>query len=144
MCLWDFVYSVGTHCFNFIYRFEEMAILWCSLIAVAVALLAFIIATHPELVLKIPNIGFIPYAIITGKPVSAYFDMTCFKDFKSWIRPKDVIITAGIKSGTTMLLYISHLIRVKGNVEKYPFRDVNINTPWPALIHKPGLFNKTP
>ena len=36
------------------------------------------------------------------------------------------------------MLYMSHLIRVKGDIEKFPWDEVNQNTPWATLRHEPG------
>ena len=33
---------------------------------------------------------------------------------------------------------MSHLIRVKGDIEQFPWDDVNRVTPWPTLLHEPG------
>jgi len=36
------------------------------------------------------------------------------------------------------MLYCSHQIRVKGDDETYPFKDVMYSTPWPDLVQVPG------
>ena len=50
----------------------------------------------------------------------------------------DVIISGGVKAGTTWMLFCSHQIRVKGNDEKYPFLDHSVTTPWPGFVENPG------
>ena len=69
-----------------------------------------------------------------------YIDLSAWQrdEMKTWVRDGDVIVAAAAKSGTTMLLYMSHLIRVRGDIEKYPFREVNVATPWPSIMHYPG------
>ncbi len=55
-----------------------------------------------------------------------------------WLKAKDVIVSTGIKSGTTWMLYCSHQVRVKGNDDKYPFREIMSTTPWVDLLQVPG------
>lgn len=96
------------------------------------------IRQHPTVLLNIPVIGFIPYMLLFDK--NMYFDFTAWQkdELRTWIRDNDVIVAAGAKTGTTMLLYISHLIRVRGDIDSYPFREVNVATPWPSIMHSPG------
>lgn len=60
------------------------------------------------------------------------------EEFPTWAKDGDVIVAVGVKSGTNWLLYISHLIRVKGDLEKYPFLEITCTTPWISLRHTPG------
>ena len=64
--------------------------------------------------------------------------MDCYKDMDSWIKDNDVIVSTIPKGGTTWMLYLSHLIRIKGDDETIPWHDINTNTPWPSFIHYPG------
>lgn len=93
----------------------------------------------PHLFFKVPNIGFILYAITGGSPIPPYISKEPFsQENRGWLKQNDVIVSTGVKSGTTWMLYCSHQIRVKGDEEKYPFRDVTFSTPWPGLIQVPG------
>jgi len=104
----------------------------------AIAILAIVLRMNPEIVLKLPN-GFIFYAIMGHTP-PPYFDMSAWQrdEMKTWIRSGDVVVSVNAKSGTNWLLYMTHLIRVKGDVETYPFTDIMLNTPWPSIVHEPG------
>jgi hypothetical protein len=84
-----------------------------SLVVVAAAVL---IALKPHFLLRIPLIGFVPYLLITGI-VPPYFTYDAFKadEFETWIRPNDVVVSVGVKMGTNWMLYLNHLIRVKGH-----------------------------
>jgi hypothetical protein len=106
--------------------------------AVAVGVLAAGLMYKPEVVLLLPN-GFIPYAILGNLP-PAYFSYDAWKEpeFSTWAKDGDLVVAVGGKCGTNWLLYMSHLIRVGGDVEKYPFEEVNLNTPWPSIKHYPG------
>jgi predicted metalloenzyme YecM len=107
-------------------------------IAIFVAAVGVALVMKPELVLHLPN-GFIPYAIL-GHPPPAYFMYDAWKDgeHETWLKDGDLVTCVGAKSGTNWLLYMSHLIRVKGNVKDFPFTDVLETTPWPTLRHYPG------
>ena len=56
----------------------------------------------------------------------------------SWIKSGDLVVSVNAKSGTNWILYMTHLIRTKGNIEKYPFKDIMYTTPWPSIVHEPG------
>jgi hypothetical protein len=111
--------------------------------AVLVALLAIAIGTvkqtKPELFFKIPNVGFILWAI-TGGNMPPYFSFDAWQEeeMKTWIKDGDLVVATAAKSGTTWMLYCSHQIRTKGS-DSIDFRDVSISTPWPDLVHKPGM-----
>lgn len=93
----------------------------------------------PHLFFKVPNIGFILYAITGGSPIPPYIVQGPFLEgSKGWLKKNDVVVSVGVKAGTTWMLYCSHQIRVKGDEEKHPFIDVMLNTPWPELIQTPG------
>jgi hypothetical protein len=63
--------------------------------------------------------------------------MDCYKDMDTWIKDNDVIVSTMVKGGTTWMLYLTHLIRTRGN-NNMSWNEINTNTPWPAFIHKPG------
>lgn len=93
----------------------------------------------PHLFFKVPNIGFILYAMTGGTPIPPYIVQDPFSEKnRGWLKKDDVIVSVGAKSGTTWMLYCSHQIRVKGNDEKYPYTDVSLSTPWPGFIQTPG------
>lgn len=109
-----------------------------SKLGVGVAMVATFLMYKPEVVLKLPN-GFIPYAIL-GHPPPAHFMFDAWdkEELPTWMKSGDLVVAAGAKCGTNWILYMSHLIRVKGDTESFPFEDVNVNTPWPTLRHEPG------
>ena len=85
-------------------------------VAIAVVAAALVVQQRPELLLKIPKIGFIPFAIITGE-VPPFFNKQCYtpEAMAGWIRDNDVVVAVGAKSGTNAMLYMSHLVRTKRN-----------------------------
>ena len=118
---------------------KRIAIHLAVVLAAVAAGVGLIGKFKPELFLKVPNVGFILWAI-TGHPVPPYVVHDAWDPniMKSWIRGKDVVVATGPKSGTTWMLYCSHQIRVKGS-EEFNFTDVSYSTPWMDLIQKPGL-----
>lgn len=84
----------------------------------AVVLVAALVAYKPEIVLKLP-MGFIPYAIL-GHNVPPYFVYDAYEreEFANWTKDGDVIVSVAAKSGTNLMLYMNHLIRAKGDLEK--------------------------
>ena len=70
-------------------------------IALLVGLLALVIGfigqTQPTLFLSIPNVGFLFYAIIAGKPIPPYFTGDAWEkeEMKTWIRDGDVVVATG-------------------------------------------------
>jgi hypothetical protein len=107
------------------------------ILAIAVAI-GFIASYSPELFFKIPNVGFIIWAM-TGGAMPPYIIPGPFDTGNNdWLKDGDVVVSTAAKSGTTWMLFCSHQIRIKGNDEKYPFVDVSLTTPWPELIQTPG------
>lgn len=111
--------------------------------AATVAFIAIIIGSTsklaPHLFFKVPNIGFILYAVTGSGPIPPYVVSDPFKEEnRGWLKQNDVVVTAGTKCGTTWMLYCSHQIRVKGDEEKHPFKDIMFNTPWPGITQTPG------
>ena len=97
------------------------------------------IATYaPALFFKIPNVGFILWAM-TGGAMPPFIITGPFDSGNNdWLKDGDVVVSAAAKSGTTWMLFCSHQIRTKGNDEKHPFADVSLSTPWPEFIQTPG------
>mmetsp|Transcript_14808 Transcript_14808/g.34736 ORF Transcript_14808/g.34736 Transcript_14808/m.34736 type:complete len:399 (+) Transcript_14808:83-1279(+) len=94
----------------------------------------------PTLFLQIPAEAGIPGFVLwflTGNPLPPYFTDAAWGDdeFKSWIKPGDLVVAVGMKSGTHWMLYCSHQIRTKGEGD---FHDVSTSTPWPDFVHRPG------
>ena len=123
--------------------------------AVLVALLAIAIGSvktvKPALFFKVPNVGFILWAI-TGGNMPPYFSHDAWEpeEMKTWIKDGDVVVATGAKSGTTWMLYCTHQIRTKGS-DDVEYGDVSYSTPWPDMVQNPGsswkeqkdLFNTT-
>lgn len=102
------------------------------------AILVGLIAHNPLLVFKIPHVGFIFHAV-SGGTMPPYFGNDMFHDEKNdWLRPDDVVVSVGAKSGTTWMLYCGHQIRSKGDDAKFPFHDLMYNTPWMEMTQQPG------
>lgn len=93
---------------------------------------------EPQLFLKVPNVGFILWAM-SGHQIPPYLtsDAWASKENENWLRDGDVVVAAGAKSGTTWMLFCNHQIRVKGDDKTYPFEDVSLATPWPDLVQWP-------
>lgn len=103
--------------------------------------LAVSLKVFPAYCFKVPWIGWFCHMAITGKLPPAYVRMDCYElnEMKEWARDGDAVVTTLAKSGTTWMLYLSHLIRVRGDVaEEFPYVDINVNSLWPAFVHKPG------
>ena len=110
--------------------------------SILVALIALVVGIvgkiAPHLFFKIPNVGFILWAI-TGHSLPPYISFDMYEEGRTdWLKQNDVIVSVGVKAGTTWMLYCSHQIRIKGHDEKYPFIDPMIATPWPSFVEKPG------
>mmetsp|Transcript_53034 Transcript_53034/g.125513 ORF Transcript_53034/g.125513 Transcript_53034/m.125513 type:complete len:401 (+) Transcript_53034:162-1364(+) len=105
------------------------------LFAIAVGTVAKV---RPALFLRIPRVGFIPWAM-TGGIMPPYIWPTVFAgdNHKSWLKDNDVVVSTGAKSGTTWMLFCTHQIRVKGQAGPKPFVDVSVTTPWPELLQHP-------
>eukprot|EP00939_MAST-03C_sp_MAST-3C-sp1_P002414 g2414.t1 len=108
-------------------------------IALILGGLAVLLKINPEIVLQLPN-GFIAYAILGHHPPAHFcYDAWKKEEFDGWAKDGDLIVSVGGKCGTNWLLYMSHLIRIKGDVDTHPLVDVNVNCPWPTLRHQPGM-----
>ena len=112
---------------------------YLALIVAGIAVsIGFIGKYAPALFLKVDN-GFILWAM-TGNPMPPYFsaDPWVNDEHLSWLKSGDLVVSVAAKAGTTWMLYVSHLIRTKGDTEKYPFRDVNYATPHIECVNSPG------
>jgi hypothetical protein len=70
----------------------------------------------PHLFLRIPNIGYIPWAL-TGNPIPPHFDASIYAKeyFHEWAKDGDCIFASGPKSGTVWVHNIIHLLKNDGN-----------------------------
>lgn len=71
-----------------------------GVLSVVLSILLWVVIFAPHLVLKVPKIGFILYAIL-GHEVPPYFDGKIFEHDQAWLRKGDVVIAACTKCGTT-------------------------------------------
>ena len=113
---------------------------WTSLLittslAVATAAIA-IRQLNPELLLRVPRVGFVLYFLIGGVPIPSFFEQTAFDDDKEWLRPNDVVVSAGAKSGTTWLMETVNVIRQGGRLANTS--DILLDTPWAEYRRFPG------
>ena len=108
--------------------------------AVVAALVAAVglLRTRPELCFRVPEVGFALYSALTFTFGPPYVVTDCYKDIDDWTRDGDVIVSTVVKGGTTWMLYLAHLVRIRGDEERHPWHEVNTNTPWPAFRHHPG------
>lgn len=86
---------------------------FASIVAIAAISIGCIAKFCPHLFFKIPNVGFIPWAM-TGGAMPPYIDNVPFQEGnQEWLKDGDVIVSTGTKAGTTWMLFCSHQIRVK-------------------------------
>lgn len=74
--------------------------------------------------------------VTTGHKMPMYFMDDAWKEgeIDTWMKDGDLVVSAGVKSGTTFLLYCTHQIRTKGtDVDDELFPDASLATPWPDL-----------
>jgi hypothetical protein len=108
-----------------------------AILAVAIGI-GTIAKYKPELFFKIPHYGFIVWAM-SGGAMPPFFMRGPFEEGKTdWLKDGDVVVSVAAKSGTTWMLFYSHQIRVKGNDEEFPYRDVSLSIPWPEFVQTPG------
>jgi hypothetical protein len=107
------------------------------ILAIIPIFLAMYLASKPFILLKIPKVGFIIYAMAGGK-VPPFFDSDIFKpeNSKLWATTNDVFISSAGKSGSTWLMNTVHEIRTKGRPE--PFRDIYEEVPFVEFMYYPG------
>eukprot|EP00977_Amphora_coffeiformis_P013165 scaffold3402_cov169-Amphora_coffeaeformis.AAC.8 len=83
------------------------------LVLVLAVVVGVIGRVKPEVFLKIPRYGFIPWAL-TGNPMPPYFDDSCLYK-ENWSgRKGDVLISSGVKAGTFWIHSIVFLLRSQG------------------------------
>lgn len=86
---------------------------FASIVAIAAILIGCITKFAPHLFFKVPNVGFILWAM-TGGAMPPYIDNVPFQEENTgWLKEGDVIVSTGAKAGTTWMLFCSHQIRVK-------------------------------
>lgn len=105
------------------------------IIIVIIILISIILKLYPEIVLKVPNYGFILYHIINNAPIPPYIVNEQWKDDYKWLKSNDIIISVGIKSGTTWMMSTLHAIRTRGSVDYDSILDV---VPWVDFVRYPG------
>ena len=114
---------------------------WFKICSALVVGLAVFLRCFPTPCFRIPTIGWILHMVITQQLPPPYISLSCYAldEMRQWTRDGDVVVSALPKSGTTWMLYISHLIRVRGDLaDEFPFHEINSDTPWPAFLHSPG------
>lgn len=122
------------------YQGNNKLALWICVCVVA--LFAHYLRTSPHILFRVPQIGFVLHAMLTGHPPPGYMvpDAWNEKELMTWIKDGDLVVSGGFKSGTHWLLYCSHQIRMKGVPDADDlFQDVNLATPWIDLKHAPGV-----
>ncbi len=63
--------------------------------------IAIRIKLSPEVVLKVPKIGFLLYHIINGAPIPPYIVQEHWKNDTEWLQGGSVVVSIAVKSGTT-------------------------------------------
>ena len=102
----------------FRFRFSTMAIKWQWWAAALVAALAAGVLYRPEALLHIPGVGFIPYCLVAGcqgGPLFMY-DAYARDEMRTWVRAGDVLLAVAPKSGSNVMMYLSHLVRTRRNL----------------------------
>lgn len=89
---------------------------YALIVALVAVSLGCIVKFAPHLFFKIPNVGFILWAL-SGGALPPFIDDAPFKeDNNGWLKDGDVIVSTGAKAGTTWMLFCAHQIRVKVRV----------------------------
>ena len=109
-----------------------------TVLALLFVAIAVVLRLRPQLCFSIPEIGYIVFFIVTQSTGPPYIATDCYSDIDDWTRDGDVIVSTIVKGGTSWVLYIAHLIRIRGDESSHPWHEVNTNTPWPSLRHRPG------
>jgi len=108
-----------------------------SVVAVLASLVGVISGFYPTLFFKIPEVGFIPYAM-SGGPIPPYFDFTMFED-DSWLNDGDVVVAVGTKCGTNWMMTMVHELRTWNQPELKDFEDIFDVVPWAEFPQHPGI-----
>ena len=83
------------------------------LLLVPIGLLVIVAVVDRELLLKVPDVGFILWAI-TGGSIPPFLDTTRLGDRGTWLHDGDVVVASGVKAGTMWLHNIVCLLRTGG------------------------------
>lgn len=113
------------------------ATLLAALVAALAVLVGVVSVARPQLFLRIPHYGYIPWAL-TGHmlPPSITHDPFLGSEHHSWLRDGDLVVAVAAKSGTTWMCYCSHQIRTKGS-DRHEWGDVSYTTPWMEKLQHP-------
>lgn len=117
---------------------------WPALLAVLLAIAGNLVKQKPEVLLKVPHVGFILFVIAGGNGgyVPPFSNNTAYQpeNFRTWARDGDVIVAVAPKSGTTWMLYCADAVRRKGDDSVgLPYTDVMYTTPWLEMVQEPGM-----
>lgn len=103
--------------------FSNKSLKIVAIVIVVVAVCFGIIGKfEPQLFLKVPNVGFILWAM-SGRQIPPFLtaDAWAPTENENWLRDGDVVVASGAKSGTTWMLFCNHQIRVKGDDKNVSF-----------------------
>lgn len=105
--------------------------------AAVFALLLGVLFMHRHVVLKVPKLGFVLYAILGG-PVPPYMDDSIYltQNQDQWRSTQDVFVSVPGKSGTTWMMNTLHHIRYRGAPPQ--FRDLYEECMWIEFVYYPG------
>lgn len=112
--------------------------MWSFAVLFSVIVLAIayqIVTQYPEIVLKVPKIGYVLYHFVSGAPIPPFIVDTQWKNDTSWLHSGDIVVSCWIKGGTTWGLVTAHSIRTKGVVDYDSLLDV---VPWVDFVRYPG------
>jgi hypothetical protein len=101
-----------------------------------VVLIAVLVRLNPEIVLKVPKVGFVLYHFVKGAPIPPYFSQDHWAKDTAWLEAGDVVISITGKSGSTWAMATLHEIRTRGMGEEY--RDITDVVPWADFVRYPG------
>lgn len=104
--------------------------------SVLVLALGVLLRWNRHVVLKIPKVGFVLYAMLGGS-VPGYISREAWEREAEWVRPGDVFVTIGAKSGTTWMLQTVQQIRTRGKLTDYA--DILMEIPWAEFVQYRAL-----
>jgi hypothetical protein len=102
---------------------------------IAVIAVAAFLRLNPEVVLKVPRIGFVLYHFVKGAPIPPYVVHDQWVNDSAWLKTGDVVVSVAAKSGTTWAMATVHAIRTKALVD---YRDITDVVPWADFVRYPG------
>lgn len=97
--------------------------------------IAVYIGVFPEVVLKVPKLGFLLYHFASGAPIPPYMVNVQWEDDSKWLNSGDVVCSVAAKSGTTWAMATAHVLRTKGDDSFTQLLDV---VPWADFVRYPG------